>query len=220
MIIKWIAHSCFKVTLENGIVMVFDPFENIGYDMPEIKADIVFVSHSHYDHSAVHALTGDFTLFDKVGVYEKDGIQIEGIASFHDDNEGKDRGANIIFKVKAEGVTLVHFGDLGHMPDESAIEKVKSADVVMVPIGGNYTLDAEEAFALTKKLQPNMIIPMHYKTPGLTVDIAPLYPYIEAITGYYDRAMQGKSEITFTKDDKKKRTRVMILEPSAEVPLL
>lgn len=217
MTIKWIAHACFYITLESGKTLLFDPFSGIGYEMPELTADMVFVSHSHYDHSAVDKVKGDFTVYDKPGVYEQDDVKIEGFLTYHDDVMGEARGENIIFKIKTEGVTLAHFGDLGHIPSEEIIAQLQDVDVIFVPVGGNYTIDAKQAFALCKMLNPNMIIPMHYKTPGLTVDVATIHPFIEAISGYYDRSMQGKSEITFNKDDRKKRTRVMILENSMNI---
>lgn len=85
MIIQWIAHACFKITLESGKTLVFDPFGDIGYQMPEISADMVFVSHGHYDHNAVERIAGDFRMFDAEGSFELEGIKIKGIPSYHDD---------------------------------------------------------------------------------------------------------------------------------------
>ena len=214
MIIQWIAHACFKITLESGKTLVFDPFGDIGYQMPEISADMVFVSHSHYDHNAVECLTGDFRIFDAEGSFELDGIKIKGIPSYHDDAFGATRGKNIIFKVTAEGLTITHLGDLGHMPDEALYNQLMGTDILMIPVGGNYTIDAQQAFEICKSIEPNIILPMHYKTPGLHVEIARLYHFDEAIKGYFDRSALGKNQFEYTAADKKKRTRVIVMDNS------
>ena len=218
MVIQWIAHACFKITLESGKCLVFDPFGDIGYQMPPITADVVLISHEHYDHSAAERVLGDFRIFDTEGSFELDGMKIKGISSYHDDVFGAKRGKNIIFQVEAEGLTLTHLGDLGHMPDEALYAQLKGTDVLMIPVGGNYTIDAQQAFEICKRVEPNLILPMHYKTPGLQVDIARLYHFDEAIKGYFDRSVLGKNQFEYTAADKKKRTRVIVMDNSmAEV---
>lgn len=214
MIIQWIAHACFKVTLDNGKCLVFDPFGDIGYKMPEMEADMVFVSHSHFDHNAIEKLTGDFRVFDMVGSFSIDDVKIKGIASYHDDAFGAKRGKNIIYKVTAEGLTITHLGDLGHMPDEELYAQLEGTDILMIPVGGNYTIDAEQAFEICKRVAPNIILPMHYKTPGLAVEIGRLYHFDEKIKGFFDRAAVGKNQMEFSAADKKRRTRVIVMDNS------
>lgn len=216
MVIEWIAHACFRVTLEDGRCLVFDPFCNIGYQMPKIRADLVTVSHGHFDHNAVDALTGDFRVFDKAGTYAVDGVEIRGIPSFHDDAHGEKRGGNLIFRVRAEGLTLTHLGDLGHVPDETLYQELVGTDVLMIPVGGNYTIDAVQALEICRRVEPNIILPMHYKTPGLTVDVARRHLFEEVVKGYFDCSQLGKSEFSYVAADKKKRTRVIWMDPSAK----
>ncbi len=214
MIIQWIAHSCFKITLENGKCLLFDPFGNIGYKMPQVTADMVFISHGHYDHNAVENVMGNFRVFDTEGSFEFEGVKIKGIPSYHDEVFGSKRGKNIIFRITAEGLTLTHLGDLGHMPDEALYKELYGTDVLMIPIGGNYTIDAQQAFEICKKIEPNIILPMHYKTPGLQVEIARRYHFDEAIKGYFDCSVLGKNHFEYTAADKKKRTRVIFMDNS------
>ncbi len=214
MEIKWIAHACFHIILEDQTSLVFDPFQGIGYEIPAIQADLVFVSHQHADHNAVEKLKGNFKVFDRPGFYQEKGVEIEGITSFHDKEKGKRRGTNTIFKVSAEGLTLVHLGDLGYIPGEDIFEKLRGVDVLFIPVGGVYTIDAKEAFEICKILEPNLIIPMHYRTPGLLVKIGPLQDFIDATGEYFDRSSQRKNKIVYSVEKKKKRPRIILLENS------
>ncbi|MBS6510664.1 MAG: MBL fold metallo-hydrolase [Clostridiales bacterium] len=217
MKIKWIAHSCFHITLSNGKVLLFDPFaEGIGYQMPRMAADCVFCSHDHFDHNGTESIEPGFALFHAPGHYETEDLSIEGIPCWHDDAQGAKRGSNIIFKVKAEGVTLVHLGDLGHLPSPELAAQLSDVDVLMIPVGGNYTIDAEQAFEICKQLEPNVILPMHYRTPSLSVDVAPVAGFIQATKGYFDRSVLGESSFSYTAADRKKRTRIFLMNPALE----
>lgn len=214
MKIQWVAHSCFHVVLEEGTSLVFDPFSDIGYTLPELRADMVFLSHQHHDHNAADKVSGDFVLFDKPGLYREGGVTIEGIPSFHDKELGRLRGENVVFKVCAEGLTLAHLGDLGHIPGEDLLWRLKGTDVLFIPVGGVYTIDAEEAFETCKLIEPNIIIPMHYKTPALEVNLGSLNSFLETVKGYYDRSFQRESVFSFSAEGRKKRSRVVVLEKS------
>lgn len=217
MTIEWIAHSCFKITLEDGRVILFDPFDSaIGYTMPEISADVVLISHDHYDHNCTDSLRGDYVLIREAGVTELDGIRIEGIPTYHDHEKGAKRGRNMMFKVTAEGLNLLHMGDVGEVPDEALLEKIGAVDILFIPVGGVYTIDAEEALETCKRIDPNIIVPMHYKTLFLTLDIDPVFKFTDAAGRYYDRSRLGGSSFSITSGDKKKRTRIMVMENSLE----
>ncbi len=217
MKIKWIAHSCFHITLSNGKVLLFDPFgEGIGYEMPRLAADYVFCSHGHFDHNGTAGIEPGFALFDAPGHYEAEELSIDGIPCWHDDAQGKKRGSNIIFKVKAEGVTLAHLGDLGHLLSPETAAQLADVDVLMIPVGGNYTIDAEQAFEICKQLEPNVILPMHYRTPSLSVDVAPVAGFIQATKGYFDRSVLGESSFNYVAADRKKRTRIFLMNPALE----
>lgn len=217
MQIQWIAHSCFKITLESGTVLLFDPFgEGIGYTMPQVEADYVFCSHDHFDHNGLDNVRPGYKLFLEPGHYEEAELVIEGIACHHDGAQGALRGNNIIFKVSAEGVSMAHLGDLGHPLNADLAAKLGKVDVLMIPVGGNYTIDAQEAFEVCKQVEPNVILPMHYRTPSLTVDVAPVAGFIQATKGYFDRSVLGESSFRYVAADRKKRTRIFLLHPELE----
>ena len=210
MILRWIAHSCFQFQFAEGDLLI-DPFEGIGYEMPELMSDVVMVSHQHYDHNAVHKVKEYSLLLDEPGEYEYNGIKISAIESFHDEEKGALRGKNLIFNIKAEGLSITHLGDLGHIPTEEQYEKLKGTDVLLIPVGGNYTIDAEKAFEICKRVRPNMIIPMHYRTPGLKVDIDKALRFEETVKGYYDISNIQENSLEIKKDDLKHSTRVIFL---------
>lgn len=151
---------------------MIDPFSReIGLKPPKIKDDIVIVSHSHYDHNNVEELTPATFLINTPGEYERNGIYIRGIPSFHDKSEGKERGLNTIFIIKAEDMTICHLGDIGQEPTEKQIEEIGDVDILMVPVGGKYTIDFKEAIETINQIEPKIIIPMHYKVADSKIDI-------------------------------------------------
>jgi len=209
MKIEWIAHSCFKVTLESGKVMVFDPFGYIGYECPEMEADYVFVSHDHYDHNNVAVIKGEYKLFNApCRDVDADGITVTGVEL----NHGGDRGKVVAFKVKAEGLTLLHLGDVGEMPDDDFFKLAEGTDILFIPVGGIYTVDPLEAFEIAKRIEPNVIIPMHYKTLFLNIELKSVYTFTDAAKKYYDRSHLGGNTYELTADNKKKRTRILVME--------
>ena len=165
MKLQWLGHSCFRITLANGKTLVTDPYDNsVGYPELHTPADIVLSSHDHFDHNHFDAIEGDFEVVNQPGTYERFGATITGAHSWHDDAEGAKRGRNVIFAVEADGVKLVHLGDLGHQPDtEAQADVISGADVLLIPIGGTYTITTPEAVALIERFKPKAAIAMHYK---------------------------------------------------------
>lgn len=217
MTIEWIAHSCFQITLEDGREILFDPFESsIGYEMPNVGPDIVLVSHDHYDHNCLDNVHGEYVLVDQEGHRELDGVTIEGICTYHDHEQGAKRGKTLMFKVTAEGLTVLHMGDVGQVPDEELFGKIGKVDILLIPVGGVYTIDAEEALETCKRIDPNIIVPMHYKTLFLNLDIDPVFKFTDAAGRYFDRSRIGGSSFSITAGDKKKRTRIVVMENSLE----
>lgn len=151
--------------------MVVDPFkpEKVNLPKPKLAADIVLVSHGHDDHNNVAGVSGDPYVVDVPGEYESHGVMIEGLPTFHDEHEGADRGRNIVFSFRLDGFHLVHLGDLGHQLDDATVEKLGDVDVLFIPVGGQYTINAKGAAEVVKKLQPRLTVPMHYDLPGLTL---------------------------------------------------
>lgn len=165
MLITYHGHSEFLLETESGLRILTDPFDpKVPFPYRETTADIVTVSHEHHDHCHLEKVKGKPVVVRGVASFcPAPGATITGYPSFHDDQQGALRGANTIFVIEAEGLRLAHLGDLGAFPSEEVIAGLKDLDVLMVPVGGTYTLDAERAAAFTRRLAPHIIIPMHYK---------------------------------------------------------
>ncbi|MEI7890533.1 MAG: MBL fold metallo-hydrolase [bacterium] len=178
MQIQYYGHSCFKLTTKPGgratedITIFFDPFDKeLGIRPPQGQADIVFVSHHHHDHNNISALKGEPVVIETPGEYAVKGINIVGVDSFHDDAEGKLRGRSTIYILEAEDLKICHLGDLGTELTGKQLEEIDGVDILFIPIGGNFTIDGKKAAELVRKIEPAIIIPMHYKTNGSTADI-------------------------------------------------
>jgi L-ascorbate metabolism protein UlaG (beta-lactamase superfamily) len=174
MIITWIGHSCFKIqdkTGSEGVAVVTDPFDKkVGFKAPNFEASIVTVSHDHYDHSNTGSIRGNPFIIDSAGEYDKNGVAVIGIESYHDAKQGSERGKNIIYRIDMDDISVAHLGDLGHELDTKQLERLEGTDVLLIPVGGKYTLDAKKAVEVMKQIEPRIIIPMHYKVRGLKVD--------------------------------------------------
>jgi L-ascorbate metabolism protein UlaG (beta-lactamase superfamily) len=175
MIITYIGHSCFKIQDKvgsGGVTVVTDPFDKaVGLKVPNFEADIVTVSHDHHDHNNVGALRGNPFIIKDAGEYEMKEVFIEGIESFHDDKQGKERGKNIIYRIDIDGISVAHLGDLGHVLDNKHLEGLAGTDILLLPVGGKYTLSASKAVEVVNQIEPRIIIPMHYKVSGSKVDV-------------------------------------------------
>jgi L-ascorbate metabolism protein UlaG (beta-lactamase superfamily) len=185
MYITWIGHSCFKIQdklTPDGITVVTDPFDkSIGLRAPNFEASIVTVSHDHHDHNNVKSLRGEPYVIDIPGEYDIKGVAIQGVSSKHDDKGGKERGNNIIYRIEMEGITLAHLGDLGHELDDKLMEAVAGVDILMIPVGGKFTLDGKKAAEVVSQIEPRIVIPMHYKIEGLTLDIDTAEKFIKEL---------------------------------------
>lgn len=171
MKIKYLGHSCFVLTESTGTTIVTDPYNNIGIKMPHVKADAVTVSHSHFDHSNARAVSGKPVVISKEGNYELSGVEVKGIKSYHDDVQGEKRGENIIFKYRMDGLEICHCGDLGEECSSELLEMILPVNILLIPIGGTYTIDAKKAKEYVDRIMPEIVIPMHYKTKGINMDI-------------------------------------------------
>lgn len=178
MLLQYYGHSCFKVTTKPGgratedITIFFDPFgKDLGIRPPQGQADVVFVSHRHDDHSNVSALKGDPVVIETPGEYAVKGINIVGVDAFHDNEEGATRGRSTIYILEVEDLKICHLGDLGSDLSGKQLEEIDGVDILLIPVGGNYTIDGKKAAEIVKKIEPAIIIPMHYKVPGSTAEI-------------------------------------------------
>lgn len=188
MIISWHGISCFTIQGDKSIV-VTDPFSNeYGLKLPKLTGDIVTISHNHNDHNNHNNFeavkpTGEKNPFiiDGAGEYEIKETFVYGIPSYHDDSKGSQRGANIIFRIEMEGISIGHLGDLGHMLENEQVEKLEGIDILIIPVGGKYTINSREANQIISQLEPRIVIPMHYKIPGLKSDIDDLGVFCKEI---------------------------------------
>ncbi len=171
MKIQFLGHSCFKLTESTGTTVITDPYQGIGYELPEgLTADAVTVSHDHFDHNNISKVKAK-KIINKDGFYELPGVEITGIKSYHDTEEGKERGENVIYKFRMDGMDICHLGDLGEDCSAELIEMLLPVNILLIPIGGTYTLDAERAKEYVDRIMPDIVIPMHYKSKHLTIDL-------------------------------------------------
>lgn len=166
MLIRHIGHAEFLIETESGVRIVTDPYDgSCGYPLRKVAADIALVSHHHHDHDAVDTLTGEPRVFDSEGEYTPEpDVRITAVKGWHDDAEGAKRGGTLMFLIRAEGLRVVHLGDLGCGLDESQLEQLKNPDILMIPVGGFYTIDGKQAAETAERLHARIILPMHYKT--------------------------------------------------------
>lgn len=196
MKIKWFGHSCFLIEGEDGTKVITDPFdESIGYPIPQDKPDVVTVSHSHFDHNAVDLLQGNPEVVKDVGETEVKGIIFKGIKSFHDKSKGAQRGTNTIFVFAIDGVRFCHLGDLGHLLTGDQQKEIGEVDVLFIPVGGTFTIDAREAQEVSRQLNPRLIIPMHYRTEACNIGISSSDEFLKGFAKVEKKAQwQGNKE--------------------------
>ncbi len=185
MIISWLGQSCFKIQDKvgpDGVTVVTDPFEkSIGLKPPGFEADIVTVSHDHYDHNNVQAVRGNPFVIRSAGEYDIKGVMVEGVEAYHDGKQGAERGKNIIYRIELDDITVAHLGDLGHILDNKQLERLSGVDILLVPVGGKYTVDAKKAVEVVSQIEPRIVIPMHYKIKGLKVDLEPVDKFVKEL---------------------------------------
>ncbi|MFA5163612.1 MAG: MBL fold metallo-hydrolase [Patescibacteria group bacterium] len=185
MIITWQGHSCFKIQDKigpDGLTVVTDPFsKEVGLKVPNFEADIVTISHDHHDHNNSSALRGQPFIIDSAGEYDVKGVMVEGIASYHDDKEGKERGDNIIYRIEMDDISIVHLGDLGQVLDNAQLERLAGTDILLIPVGGKYTLDAKKAVEVISQIEPRLVIPMHYKTKDSKIDVEGVDKFVKEL---------------------------------------
>jgi L-ascorbate metabolism protein UlaG (beta-lactamase superfamily) len=185
MHLTYLGHSCFKIQDKIGseaITVATDPYDkSIGLKPPHFEADIVTVSHDHYDHNNREAIKGEPFVVDAAGEYDIKGVSIEGVETYHDQNEGRDKGLNIAYRIEIDDISIVHLGDLGHILNEKQLERLGGADILLIPVGGKYTLDAKKAVEVVSQIEPRIVIPMHYKTRDIQLDIDGVEKFVKEL---------------------------------------
>lgn len=217
MKIRYLGHSSFQLIESTGTTIVTDPYSSsLGSEMPAVTADAVTVSHHHYDHDAVERVGGKPLVIDKEGSYELDGVDINSIRSFHDPEGGRLRGENIIFKFSMDGIEVCHLGDIGEECSTELIEALLPVDVLLIPVGGTYTIDAEQAKEYVDRIMPDIVVPMHYREKGKKLDV----DRVEEFTDLFDEEevdFEGGSEIDISREDLGgDTTRIIVMEKAED----
>jgi len=211
MRIRWLGQASFSIRTSDGTTVRTDPFdESLGLPVSDEPADVVTVSHGHFDHNAVHLVPGEPEVVDRAGTREVRGITFVGTQTFHDEAKGAKRGDNIIFRFKLDGVTVCHAGDLGHVLLAHQVEEIGKVDVLMVPVGGFYTIDAKEADEVVRLLRPRVVVPMHYKLPGMSLPIDDAKPFLKGKTN-----VRKADELEVTEDTLPAELEVVVLRSPA-----
>ena len=196
MKISYIGHACFKITANDGTRVITDPYDpSVGLDMLPLEAEMITMSHEHHDHNFRDMIAGSPVIARGPELAQVSGVTSRAVRSWHDDVQGEKRGANFIRIFGVDGLKVVHMGDQGCMPDEDVLEAIASADVMMIPVGGFYTVDAQGAKAIIEAAKPRCVIPMHFVTAhGNYSAIADQHAFLEAM-GCPDAKPQEEIEL-------------------------
>jgi L-ascorbate metabolism protein UlaG (beta-lactamase superfamily) len=214
MKVKYLGHATFVITSNKGVKIITDPYEttpDLTYGEITESADIVTVSHKHFDHSNVAAVKGNPEVVSRAGRSEAKGIEFNGIASYHDEAGGSLRGGNIIFCFEMDGVRVCHLGDLGHRLDDKQLKEIGRVDILLVPVGGFYTIDAKVATEVCAQLKPRVIIPMHYKTKKGLAGISGVEGFL---SGKANVSRPDSSQAEFKPGELPATVQIIVLKPA------
>jgi len=215
--IRYLAHAAFLLITSRGTRIITDPYQPgsyggaVGYRPIDEEADIITVSHSHEDHNYISPQHRKAEVISTSGRHQTADVAISGIETYHDQSQGRERGKNIIFIIRGDGLTVCHCGDLGLVPDEKTVQALGAVDVLLLPVGGFYTIDAAEADQVIARVKPRVAIPMHYKTEKLGFGIATVEPFLRGKSKVINI---GEAEVELEPDKMPRETEVWVLRPS------
>ena len=217
MKIQFLGHAAFYIVTANGTRIVTDPYESgafggaIGYGPVPEPADVVTVSHQHADHNDAKSVPGHPVVLSAPGERTEKGVTFRGLATFHDTKRGAERGANIVWSIEADGMRICHLGDLGVTSAAEEIKHLGPIDVLLVPVGGTFTIDARGATEVVNALKPRLALPMHYRTPKTRLNIAYVDEFL--VDKRNVRRVDG-SELVVTTDTLPHETEIVVLKPA------
>ena len=215
MKIKWYGHSAFLITSDEGTKIIIDPYEpgafggQLSYGKIKDQADIVLTSHDHADHNYTQDLPGTPQVVKGSGSKTLKGISMRGISTYHDPSKGSERGANTIFTIKINNVQVCHLGDLGHLLGAKELGEIGPVDILLIPVGGFFTVDPKEATRVAEQIKPRILIPMHFKTGKCGFSIAPVEDFLK---GKANVKRPKASEATFDKATLLQQMEIVVLE--------
>lgn len=213
MDITYLGHSSFKLRGKDAYV-VTDPFDPkmVGLKFPKVEADIITCSHNHPDHHFLDNVTGYKMILDAPGEYEVSGVSFIGMPTYHDDKKGEERGKNIVFVIEMDGLRICHLGDLGHTLSEKQIENLGSIDVLMVPVGGTYTIDSEKAISVMQAIEPSIVVPMHFQTEGGNPELASKIEKLDSFLSKVGLPVEKTDKLTVRKETLGEDQKIVVLE--------
>jgi L-ascorbate metabolism protein UlaG (beta-lactamase superfamily) len=191
--------------------VVTDPHDgkSIGIKPPNVKADIVLISHDHFDHNHPKAVESRSTkIFQREGETNKNGIKIKGVKAYHDESEGSKRGDVVLFKFTVNGVSFCHLGDLGHELDKDVVEQLGDIDVLFIPVGNVFTIGPKQAWNVIDSIKPKVAVPMHYRVGGLSLSIKPVDFFLNEMSE--DSIVKVGNEMDFEKEDLPEKFEVWV----------
>jgi len=215
MKVKYLGHSCFLITSREGLRVITDPYTvggGINYSPIKEAADIVVVSHGHADHNNVSAVRGKPEVVKGSGIKTAKGVQFRGIATYHDTSQGKQRGTNTVFCFSLEGIKFCHLGDLGHLLGQAQINEIGAVDILFIPVGGFYTIDATEASQVCNQLKSKVMIPMHFRTSQCTYPITGVDDFLR---NKENVKKMDSSEVEFRLGELPTVTEIVVLKPAS-----
>jgi L-ascorbate metabolism protein UlaG (beta-lactamase superfamily) len=217
MKVKWYGHAAFLITTDQGIKIITDPYEpgafggGIAYGPIPDQADIVLVSHDHADHNYVQGIKGKPQVVKGTGSHKARNLEFKGIAAYHDGRKGSERGQNTIFCFSVDGVKVCHLGDLGHVLSDAEAKQIGPVDLLLMPVGGVYTIDPAQATQTAQKLSPKIVIPMHYKTPHCGFPLAQVEDFTSGKAGV--KTARG-DEVEIKKEKLPQTPEIIVLHPA------
>lgn len=217
MRIQYLGHASFLITTEAGTRIVTDPFDpsaypdKMSYRPFRDKADIVTVSHEHPDHAKPGIVGGSPVVIKGNGKFVANEVEFLGVATYHDKSQGSQRGGNTVFVISADGLRIAHMGDLGHVLNGDQAAEIGAVDVALIPVGGYYTIDAEEADQVARQVDANIVIPMHYRTEKCSFPIAGVESFIERKSS---ARRLGSSVLEVTRDTIPAEPEIVVLDYS------
>jgi len=207
--IDWLGHSCFRIKGSHGVIIT-DPFPpDLGYSLGKPTARIVTVSHQHPSHSYVQGVGGEPRVVKGPGEYEIGGVLILGLATFHDAVGGKNKGKNTVYLMEVDGMSICHLGDLGHVLNAEQVEEIDDVDVLLLPVGGVSTLNAPMAAEVIRRLEPKVVVPMHYKTPAISRKLGTVDEFLKEMGV---EQIESKPKLSLTKSNLPASTQVFLLD--------